>query len=75
MEPFRTTTQMYGPPPKTDALVIAWGHDQTTLALQLGIWAKGRCIQVGFQEADRALSADVFYHRFIHPALLALARA
>jgi hypothetical protein len=60
------------PPDDPDGLTIRWGHDMSTGALQLGIWYRGRCVQVGFEEADRDLSAAAFYHQFIHPALRAL---
>lgn len=73
MKPITTHTRMERPTDR--GLTIRWGHDTETMALQLGIWHRGRCIQVGFEDADRNLSAEVFYHRYVHPALLALADA
>jgi hypothetical protein len=76
MTPWHTSTAMSRPSgDELAGLALRWGHDRDTGQGQLGIWFKGRCIQVGFEDRDRALSGNEFYHRFIHPALLALAVA
>lgn len=54
-------------------LTIGWGRDLISGMQQVVVCYNNRCQFIEYEEADRDLGANAFYHRFIHPALRALA--